>query len=109
MNHIHRKQKIVCVCRYGQVRSVCARYILTKVYRFRKVITCGWENTDTETLGMLYDWADVVIVVGRPRDWNLPTPEQKTLHLEVGSDVWNDYRHPYLIGRIFGLLMQVVT
>lgn len=109
MAHINKQQKVVCVCRYGQVRSVCARFILTRIYSFRKVIACGWENTDVETLAMLFKWADVVMVVGRPSDWNLPTPPEKTVHLEVGADEWGDYRHPKLIGRVLGHLIQLVT
>lgn len=94
---LHTYQRVLCICRGGQVRSVAARNILCKVFGFMKVIAAGWEMNDADTIKSLCEWADAVIVVGRPGDWNINTPPQKTLHVEVGEDVWGRYNHPELL------------
>ena len=97
---INKNQKVVCVCRSGQVRSVAARHILAARFGFNKVIACGWENNDQDTLDMLYKWADVILVVGRGLDWKLSTPPEKTHLVDIGQDVYGRYNHPELIGML---------
>lgn len=89
--------KVVCCCRRGQVRSVAARNVLLN-YGLLKVLTCGLENNDQDTLKMLYQWADAILVVGSPGVWLLLRPEYKykAHFLEVGHDLWGDYRHEEL-------------
>lgn len=94
---INKDQKVLCICRNGQVRSVAARYILSMMFEFRKVIACGWELNDKDTVQMLYDWADVVLIVGRPSEWNLPLPKDKVRAIDIGPDIYGDYTHPALL------------
>lgn len=99
---IHKEQKVVCICRGGQVRSVAARYILADHFGFRKVLACGWEKNDEETVRMLCEWADVVLVVGSADSWvlnsSLVPPPNKTVLINIGEDRWGRYNHPDLVG-----------
>jgi hypothetical protein len=88
--------RVVCICRAGQVRSVAARHLLI-ARGFRKVVACGWEVNDRDTVKMLCLWADAVLVVGRGALWNLPVPPEKEVQVEVGQDVWGRYDHPDLL------------
>ncbi len=90
--------KVVCCCRGGQVRSVSVRNILADNYGFRKVLACGLEKNDAETLCYLFAWADVILVVGSPGLLEMAPLgyAHKTRHLDVGPDRWGHYGHPEL-------------
>lgn len=100
--------KVVCVCFRGQVRSVAARNILVERYGFKKVLACGWHTNDDETLQMLYQWADAILVVGRGLDWNLETPPEKTVMLNVGRDEWHRYDHRDLRRLLIPMIEELV-
>lgn len=104
---LHPGQRVLCICRRGQVRSVAVRFILTTL-GFKKVIACGWESNDGETVEELCEWADVVLVVGRPSDWKIPTPPEKTVMVEVGEDVWGRYDHPKLLAALARELREIL-
>jgi hypothetical protein len=98
---ISKDQRVLCVCRRGEVRSVAVRSILT-LLGFRKVLACGWETNDEETFKMLVDWADVVLVVGS--EWAAPYPLDKTVLLDIGPDVWGRHNHPDLVHKLLPLI-----
>ena len=108
---IHKGQKILCCCRGGQVRSVAARKLLSEDWGFRKVLTCGLEKNDYETIRFLVDWADAVLVVASQEVFKL-FPESlrsdKVQFLEVGPDVWGWHKHPELTRKIGDLLERIV-
>ena len=68
---------------------------------FRKVIACGWQMNDERTIEELSQWADVVILVGRPAAWlaemNIKVPAKKLITIEIGSDTYGDFMHPDLL------------
>lgn len=104
-------QKIVCCCRKGQVRSVAARSLLHEM-GFKKVLCCGLEYNDTETVGMLFKWADVVLIVGGEAvrrfistDWAF---EAHVHWLNIGQDIWGRYDHPELQGLLRPHLERLV-
>ncbi len=99
---------MLCVCRGGQVRSVATRFLLNDLFGFRKVICAGWEKNDPVTLREMCDWAQVVIVVGRPNMWNLNTPVHKTINIEIGPDVYGHYQHPRLLELLVPKLTEIV-
>lgn len=105
---IHKDQRVLCVCRNGQVRSVAARRILATRFGFAKVIACGWELNDEATLKDMCDWANVVIVVGRATEWNLPTPPGKTVLIDIGPDIWNDCLDEDLFALLLPRLERIV-
>lgn len=109
MAKINKDQRVLCICRNGQVRSVATRYLLSHLFGFRRVIACGWALNDDQTLNELCEWADVILVVGRASDWDLKTPKDKTINIEVGADVWGWYDHPVLIRAILPKLEALVA
>lgn len=108
---ISKSMKIVCICRGGQVRSVATRNILAEKYGFQKVLACGWEKNDQETVDMLCDWADAIIVVGSVHDWNVPASRflQKSIFVNVGKDRWGHYGHPELHSLLTPLIASLLN
>ena len=104
-----KSSKVVCICRGGQVRSVAARFILADRHGLRKVLACGWEKNDPETVAMLCEWADAVLVVGSASDWNLPTAKDKTVLLDIGPDRWGHYGNGELVGVLTPLIERLVS
>ena len=107
---LNKNMKIACICRGGQVRSVCARYILNDMFGFRKVLAAGWEKNDPDTIKMLCHWADAVLIVGSATKWlnnNSIPPEfkHKYVLLDIGEDVWHHYNNKELV-KILGNLLE---
>lgn len=109
-------QKVVCCCRRGQVRSLAARSILVEM-GFQKVLCCGLENNDRETVRNLLTWADVVLVVGSQGVFRLfrEYADIEELYygiafhrIDVGQDVWGDYRSKELQGLLRPHLERLV-
>lgn len=105
---IHSTQRVLCICRNGQVRSVAARFLLSDLFGFRKVVCIGWELNDYETLDELCKWADVIMVVGRPSDWGLYVPKDKTINIEIGEDIYGHYLHPRLLEVLLPKITAIV-
>lgn len=106
---ITKDMKILCICRGGQVRSVAARHLLADRYGFRKVIACGWEKNDEETVSTLCNWADAILVVGSASTWKLNTPTNKTHLLDIGVDRWGHYGHQDLLSILTPLVERLLT
>jgi hypothetical protein len=107
---LNKDMKVVCVCRGGQVRSVCTRYLLSDRFGFRKVLACGWEKNDQETVDMLCEWADVVLLL---RDASecvplCPRLDQKLVTVFIGLDVWGRYNHPDLVNKLLPIVEALV-
>ncbi len=105
---LHTCQRVLCICHGGQVRSVAVRHILFHQFGFKKVIAAGWGMNDEDTIQSLCEWADAVVVVGRPSEWRLNTPPQKTIHIEVGKDVWGRHNHPALLELLLPKLKELM-
>ena len=57
-----QRQRILCVCQGGNSRSVHLAYLLK--YRYGvDALACGWEGNSHDTVEMLCEWADIIIVV----------------------------------------------
>jgi predicted protein tyrosine phosphatase len=100
--------KIVCICRGGQVRSVAARHILADRYGFKKVLSCGWEKNDSDTVQMLCDWADYILIVGSTMHWRFSTPLPKTKLIDIGPDIWGSYNHPDLLAKLESKIKELL-
>lgn len=81
---------ILTVCQHGNVRSVGTRSILTKLGH-RDVIAIGAENTTPETLEMLYDWAELVLVAEPQFAEFLPDDEKVDKNFTIGPDTFGWY------------------
>lgn len=71
--------KVLCVCEYGNIRSVALAYLIKTIYRY-EAIAVGRKNVSKDTMEVLEAWADKVIDVTKL----------------VGEDVWHDPFHQEL-------------
>jgi len=93
--------KIVTTCQGGHVRSVALKYLLTYKYG-HEVLACGWESNKEDTRNMLYEWADVIVIMQAemekyvdPKHHN--DGERRKLYCyDVGEDVYGNPFHPTL-------------
>jgi len=90
--------KVLAVCGEGLNRSVCVRMLLQ--YVGHEVIPVGLNRHTDETLQMLYDWADRVIVLDRGLAARVP--QDKLLVWDVGPDRYSTARafDPDLVRRL---------
>lgn len=76
------------MCQRGVIRSVgLARRLRDK--HSINAIPAGWESMHADTLDMLYEWADWIVIV-EPYMWE-KIPKQfhgKTRLAPIGRDVW---------------------
>lgn len=90
------KPKALAVCAYGIVRSGCMAWNLKLGYDY-DTITIGVGHTRPDTLEMLCDWADVIIVMQTEFARSIPPQHINKLKIcDVGKDVWGDPKHPEL-------------
>lgn len=76
--------------------------ILKRELGYWDTLPCGIYNCSAETRMMLFNWADLVIVVGEQKIYDV-VPEEfraKTVHIDVGLDVWDNPRHPDLWAKL---------
>lgn len=78
--------KILCVCEHGNNRSVNFAQRLKYKYK-ADTIAIGLTTTSQETLKMLYDWADYIIIPEKALRYHMPEGyDQKIKYFEVGMD-----------------------
>lgn len=109
--------KILTVCQGGHVRSVALKYLLHYGgYGQHDVIACGWQSNTQETREMLYEWADLIIVMQpefaqfvpekfhtkwKPNDigtsnWKEGDTVRRLYCFDVGQDRYGNAFHPEL-------------
>ena len=98
--------KILVVCERGNVRSVTCAAILKDYLGLTDVIAVGYRTTTPETMRMLCDWAQLVLVVGQP--WikaELPdASDPNILVVDIGEDRWGQAMHPDLVRAVIDAL-----
>ena len=107
---IRGTDKVVCCCSWGQVRSVATRKILFEKYGMDNVLACGIDRNGTETLDMLFAWADVIVVAGEQRLAD-KVPSQwfhKLIHFDIGEDRWGNAFSESLANRLMPMVKQVI-
>ncbi len=94
--------KVVTMCQGGHVRSVGLKYKLTYEYG-HEVLACGWESNTPETRAMLFNWADVIVIMQSkfeqyiPAEFhNKPDGTRKLYCYDVGEDNYHNPFHPSL-------------
>ena len=89
--------KILCVCQRGNVRASGLAYIL-KDRDGHDALACGWETNFGETLEMLCEWADKIIVLESYFKNKIPIKNQGKVEIfDVGIDRWGTPTHPELL------------
>ena len=88
-------KKLLCVCQQGNIRSVALARLLKS--EGNDTIACGVNANSQETLKMLCEWADKVLVVENSLANGLPKGfEDKIVQMNIGGDIWNNTHHPDL-------------
>lgn len=85
--------KFLTVCAAGMVRSAAMRRSL--VMKDQDAIAVGHDFNSPETIAMLMEWADWVILMQPKMFWKLPKEarekhKHKVRVMNVGEDVWGD-------------------
>jgi predicted protein tyrosine phosphatase len=90
--------KILTVCKQGLVRSVGLADVLKMHFEPVDVIPVGANSNTQETLQMLCEWADHVIVMEGKYAKRLPSGfENKILLCDVGPDTYGNSHNRKLI------------
>lgn len=86
---------ILTMCQRGDHRSVLVASILRNERKQRDVISCGAYTFSQETLVMLYDWADKIIVTTREVLESVhPEYQDKVILVDLGPDPYGPNFHP---------------
>ena len=85
---MNKNMNILCVCQHGMCRSVATRHCL-KDRGYTNVLATGWNDTSEETLKMLCNWADKILVAKTYHGDMLPIGNEKIdKDFTIGDDVW---------------------
>lgn len=88
--------KILCVCKGGDVRSVAMAYFL-KHGKNEDAIAASYQFNSPETLKLLMDWADIIMVAEDYMRNRLPIGNaSKVKSIDIGPDIWGNPFHPDL-------------
>lgn len=71
-------------------------------------VACSWKDISPETLHMLLNWADCVIVMEAYMAAKIPEKYHNKVNIiDVGPDVWCNPFHPDLIDKIQKLIAGI--
>lgn len=103
--------KFLCVCQGGRVRSGAMAWALKDVGQ--DSLAAGWEATPKDTLKMLCDWADAVVVMQAEFIARLEAKLgagnmdlRKVIVVDVGLDVYGTPTHDLLLPYVRGIAMD---
>jgi predicted protein tyrosine phosphatase len=104
--------KILTMCAGGHVRSVGMKYLLTYKYG-HEALACGQDSNSPETIEMLCQWADYVVVMSPEYEKFVPQKyhfkengERKLFCYNVGPDRFGTAFHPELQKMIQVMIQQ---
>lgn len=98
--------KILTVCQGGNSRSVALGFIL-KYSLGIDALACSWEKNSEQTIGMLCEWADRIIVVQGVFAEKIPAAfKHKVSIYDVGPDRWFNGLHPELLEIFTSMVKQ---
>jgi hypothetical protein len=82
--------KILCLCQKGNSRSVALAWYLKQKHQIKhEAIAAGMVTTSRSTRKMLYEWAELVILmVPRYRHWIPSEYDSKIVECDVGTDIY---------------------
>lgn len=92
--------KVLCLCSSGSVRSVTIAHILKHDFKI-DALSAGLDTNLPDTLKMLYQWADHIIIVEPQMLKQVPQQyRDKIILMDLGEDVWKRSLHPDLVKKI---------
>jgi hypothetical protein len=78
--------KVLCLCQKGNSRSVALAFLLKKEYHL-DTLSAGLVTSSSETLDMLFQWCDVMILTSRRYLHLIPDKYRDKLKVwHVGTD-----------------------
>lgn len=84
------------------MRSVALADVLKLHFEPTDVLTAGIDFNTSETLDMLYQWADTIVVMQQHYRDKIPKKyRSKVLTCEVGPDTYGTPKNSSLIDRVF--------
>lgn len=94
------RKKFLCVCDGGNVRSHAMAFIL-KHEHSHEAIAVGRLTASRETLGMLCEWADEIILMQPCMEASIENRFKEKLRcVDVGPDRYGIYIHPELLAQV---------
>ena len=80
--------KILCICRSGTYRSVETKYSLNK-RGYYNVLSVGGLIVSRETLKMLFEWADIILLAKPRHGKNIEPKYRKKINTKfyIGDDL----------------------
>ena len=90
---------VLVLCQGGNCRSVAVGYLLKYVSKKKyDPIAASLEKNSKETLQMLSEWADRIIIVQKEFVRHIPVEFRKKLVIiDIGPDRWFNSLHPELL------------
>lgn len=88
--------KFLCVCEGGTIRSVSLAWVL-RYDHHQDAIAASWLKNSQETLDMLAQWADKIVVMQPHFSSKFTGFREKILVVDVGPDIWKNPLHPQLM------------
>ena len=86
-----KNKKILCVCRGGHVRSVATKYCLNR-RGYKEVIAVGGEYVSFDTMCILCDWADIILLAKPNHKKFIPVftefIDKVNLSFSIGEDTY---------------------
>ena len=72
----------------------------------RDVLAMGLGHTSEATKRVLFDWSDVIVVIGERFLFDLVPEDQqrKIIWVNIGPDRWYNPTHPELVGKLLKVL-----
>jgi hypothetical protein len=95
--------KILVVCHHGNNRSVNFAHRIK--YIGHDVLTAGLKTNSTDTLRLLYEWADSIIITEESQEIPDEYFEKVTL-FDVGPDTYPRPFNPELDGKVKEIIKQ---
>jgi len=94
--------KILTVCRAGLVRSVALADVLKLHFEPTDVIPVGIDFNEPETISMLCEWADIIVVMQAHYKLRFDQKWQSKICVcDVGPDIYGSSKHKDLIEKVF--------
>ena len=91
------RKHILCVCEFGNNRSVTMAWLLKHVSNF-ETLACGLNYHTIETKKMLFEWADVIVVPQQELLAFIPEEHKhKIKFYNIGEDIYPRPHNPELL------------
>lgn len=90
-----KRKKVLAVCLHGNSRSAALTWRLKNDEFNCDAIPIGWAIANKDTLDMLCNWADVIVVMWDRFIQNIPEDfRRKLVVCNLGNDRWVNPIHP---------------